>query len=242
MMPSISKVNYVFNSIEEMINTVNAETNLPVEFKIEQLFKVPNVEHHIKNVYSTLNGYRISPKYDYFRLSPQSSISRIQSLVPKSGFIYILSNPSMQGLLKIGHTTRLVEERIAELNNTGLPTPFKIAAKYEVWNPYEYEQEIHKGLATFRLSSNREFFEIDINQAKQFIESLLQIDPQSEDEESKDMLYKNSKWEEADKFYRGAFTFINSGNGSLGYEWMRKAARLGHEKAQAFINSKNTAN
>jgi phage FluMu protein Com len=39
-----------------------------------------------------------------------------------SGYIYILSNPRMKDLLKIGLSTRSVQERIAELSSaTGVP-------------------------------------------------------------------------------------------------------------------------
>jgi hypothetical protein len=44
------------------------------------------------------------------------------------GFIYILINPSMAGLVKIGKTTRDPEARAKELSQaTGVPTPFYVA-------------------------------------------------------------------------------------------------------------------
>jgi hypothetical protein len=43
------------------------------------------------------------------------------------GYIYILSNPAMQGLLKIGVTSRDVRERVTQLSAaTGVPKPFEI--------------------------------------------------------------------------------------------------------------------
>jgi hypothetical protein len=42
-----------------------------------------------------------------------------------SGFVYLLSNPSMPGLLKIGYTERDVTERAAEISAaTGVPEPY----------------------------------------------------------------------------------------------------------------------
>src|SRR3954466_7359261 len=44
------------------------------------------------------------------------------------GFVYILINPSLPGLVKIGKTTRSSESRAMELSApTGLPTPFIVA-------------------------------------------------------------------------------------------------------------------
>jgi hypothetical protein len=49
----------------------------------------------------------------------------ILTLTPIQGFVYILSNKKMPGLVKIGCTTRPVVERTAELNSmTGVPAPF----------------------------------------------------------------------------------------------------------------------
>ncbi len=43
----------------------------------------------------------------------------------ESGYIYILINPSMVGLVKIGKTTRDHKDRVNELSSaTGVPTPF----------------------------------------------------------------------------------------------------------------------
>ncbi|MBL4747578.1 MAG: GIY-YIG nuclease family protein [Magnetovibrio sp.] len=44
-----------------------------------------------------------------------------------NGFVYIMSNPSMPGLLKIGCTTRTPEERANELHQaTGVPGKFTV--------------------------------------------------------------------------------------------------------------------
>lgn len=44
----------------------------------------------------------------------------------KSGIVYVLSNPAMPGLVKIGKTTRgSVDARLSELYSTGVPVPFE---------------------------------------------------------------------------------------------------------------------
>jgi hypothetical protein len=39
--------------------------------------------------------------------------------------VYVLTNESMEGMVKIGRTSTGVEQRIRELDNTSLPLPFR---------------------------------------------------------------------------------------------------------------------
>lgn len=89
-----------------------------------------------------------------------------------AGYVYILINNSMSGLIKIGKTIRDSRERARELSTTGVPTPFQVA--FEVFSE-EYEKlenEIHKELANFRVSSNREFFKYPLDQAIKLLQHL----------------------------------------------------------------------
>ena len=42
------------------------------------------------------------------------------------GFIYVASNESMQGLLKIGRSKNHPDQRMQELAGAGVPTPFHL--------------------------------------------------------------------------------------------------------------------
>ena len=66
----------------------------------------------------------------------------------KSGYIYVLSNPSMPGVLKIGKTTRDVTARAMELQSTGLPTPFEIEFSIHVNDCHSLEKSVHDSLAS----------------------------------------------------------------------------------------------
>jgi hypothetical protein len=67
----------------------------------------------------------------------------------------------MAGLLKIGYTTKPLEERVAELNNaTGVPTDFAVEAFFEVEEPENLEKAIHRALAKHRIRKQREFFRL----------------------------------------------------------------------------------
>jgi len=84
------------------------------------------------------------------------------------GYVYVMSNPSMPGLYKIGFTTRPMEERLQEANqpNTWIPTPFSLEFAKFVVNPQQKEIAIHKILTKDRINPNREFFRVDLEQVK----------------------------------------------------------------------------
>ena len=76
------------------------------------------------------------------------------------GIIYILTNPSMSGYVKIGKTTNL-EKRLKSLNKTNVAEPFQCIFAAEVGDYDEREKLLHDAFADTRTRKNREFFEID---------------------------------------------------------------------------------
>jgi tetratricopeptide (TPR) repeat protein len=85
-----------------------------------------------------------------------------------NGYVYVLMNPSLQNMVKIGKTTRNPEERAKELSTaTGVPTPFVVVYSCLFESCTEAEAFVHTYLELkgFRISSNREFFEIPITEA-----------------------------------------------------------------------------
>lgn len=77
------------------------------------------------------------------------------------GYVYILKNPSMPGLLKIGKTTRSVEQRCHELWQTGVPTPFEVVEEVCTPNCHELEAWMHSHFKDHRVTVSREFFTCD---------------------------------------------------------------------------------
>ena len=83
--------------------------------------------------------------------------------------IYVLTNPAMPGLVKIGKTTRQDPQvRMDELYSTGVPLPFEcnIAVKVEDKRADELEKALHKAFSPNRLNPSREFFEIELYQVE----------------------------------------------------------------------------
>lgn len=75
-------------------------------------------------------------------------------------FLYVISNPSMPGLIKVGRTTTSPEQRLKELNTTGVPTAFEIEVVFSVQDSSQAEKHAHKALIKFRENSRREFFKV----------------------------------------------------------------------------------
>lgn len=88
------------------------------------------------------------------------------------GFVYILRNEAMPGLLKIGYSVKVPTERVDELFTTGVPEPFKLAYYCLVENADKLEPSIHRHLSDYRHRGNREFFRIELEAAVQSITNL----------------------------------------------------------------------
>lgn len=79
-----------------------------------------------------------------------------------SGAIYLLSNPAMPGLYKLGmvNAPNTVEERIQQLSSTtGVPTPFARIWAERAEHPHFAERAAHALLDPWRVTRKREFFQ-----------------------------------------------------------------------------------
>ena len=88
------------------------------------------------------------------------------------GYVYILINPSMQGLIKIGRTIRDSRERARKLWTTGIPTPFQVAFEIFSEEHDKLETLMHNELADFRVSDDREFFKYPLDRAIKLLQEL----------------------------------------------------------------------
>lgn len=81
------------------------------------------------------------------------------------GIVYVLSNPAMPGILKIGRTSRSsVDERMKELYNTSVPFQFVCEYACSAKDCVLLEKALHATFAPQRLNPNREFFRIGLEQ------------------------------------------------------------------------------
>ena len=78
-----------------------------------------------------------------------------------SGVIYILTNPTIPDLVKVGKTNNL-EERVRSLSShSGVAVPFEVYYSCEVVDPDKVEKHIHEGFGDHRVNPKREFFRIN---------------------------------------------------------------------------------
>lgn len=83
----------------------------------------------------------------------------------EKGYVYILTNPSFrEDWVKIGKTSRPVNTRSKELDNTAVPLPFEVYATLKTDEYDKAEKLIHKmidRLTDKRIRKGREFFNIE---------------------------------------------------------------------------------
>jgi T5orf172 domain len=81
------------------------------------------------------------------------------------GLVYLLTNPAMPGIVKIGLSTRSdIKQRLSELFTTGVPVPFDCVFACEVDNCEEVERALHIAFGPNRIHPKREFFKLEPDQ------------------------------------------------------------------------------
>lgn len=94
------------------------------------------------------------------------------SVMGSPGYVYVLVNSSMPGLVKVGLTERDAQGRAAELSGTtGVPTPFVVAFEQYFTDCQAAEKSIHAELERrgVRVAPNREFFSCTANEVVRLI-------------------------------------------------------------------------
>ena len=93
------------------------------------------------------------------------------------GYIYIMTNPALKDMVKIGYATN-VEQRRQQLSTTALPYDYEVYATYETSGNLE-DKKLHKLIdnlnSDLRVSKSREFFIMDPEDAYELLESIAMI-------------------------------------------------------------------
>jgi len=97
------------------------------------------------------------------------------------GFIYVLINQAMPGIVKIGRTVRSTNERANEISTTGVPHDFIVVYEQQFLDCIEAERKIHEYFAEYRVNKNREFFQVS---PKEVIEHIRYIDGKIDNDSS----------------------------------------------------------
>ena len=87
------------------------------------------------------------------------------------GIVYVLTNPAMEGLVKIGKTTQNdVTVRLSQLYTTGVPLPFDCKYAVKVADMTQVENALHLAFDPHRVNPRREFFKIEADQARAILD------------------------------------------------------------------------
>lgn len=102
-----------------------------------------------------------------------------------SQWVYVLTNPTMPGLCKIGFTKNKPSERVKQINSgTGVAMDFVVEWAFPCFNAHDVEKQVHKYLEDngFRVNKNKEFFNVSVNEAKAVVERIGEPYKMSDDE------------------------------------------------------------
>lgn len=100
---------------------------------------------------------------------------KIPTGVANCQWIYILSNPTVPGLIKIGFTKNKPSERVKQINAaTGVALDFSVEWAFPCFNAHDLEKEIHHYLEEngFRVNKKKEFFNLSVDEGKAVIKRM----------------------------------------------------------------------
>ena len=88
------------------------------------------------------------------------------------GWVYVISNPSMPGIVKIGYSLKDPMLRAQELDSTGVPHSYVVEYSIMVDNPQQLEQRVHKSLKC--INEKKEWFRCSLEKAVTSIRGAVQ--------------------------------------------------------------------
>lgn len=91
--------------------------------------------------------------------------------MPIRGWVYVITNKAMPGLVKVGYSTKDPTLRAAELDSTGMPHPYTVVYDVLVQEPRDVEQRVHRILAD--MSEGKEWFRCTASTAIQKIQDVV---------------------------------------------------------------------
>ena len=105
----------------------------------------------------------------------------------KAGWLYVITSPSLPGLVKLGCTRRLNPTlRVRELSSSSLPEPYHAHCFVFSDDCFELENNIHKYFDKERVNPDREFFRIEPKEAIDVLKEIFNVDVHFVDEDCED--------------------------------------------------------
>lgn len=123
------------------------------------------------------------------------------------GIVYILTNPKMPKLVKIGQTKNL-SQRLKQVNNTSAPVPFECIYALEVDNYIAIERLLHHAFAEHRTGRRKEFFEVKKEEAIRSLKLFKQPAGKDVTHKGEDTILKTKKLSNTEKKPRFKFGMV----------------------------------
>ena len=127
------------------------------------------------------------------------------------GLIYVLTNPCMPNIVKIGQTTKKdLAQRMKDLFSTGVPAPFVAAASCRV--PLDQldkvESALHKAFEKQRVYKTREFFSVSPESVRPILEALESVQGYSDAVSEVNVEIENATKADDTKYRRENMDFL----------------------------------
>ncbi len=91
----------------------------------------------------------------------------------RQGWVYLVTNLHMPGLVKIGATRKHPLQRAQELGaGTGVPAAMVLSYYHDFADCFEAERLVHEHFDALRVNESREFFRVELGVAVAFVAGL----------------------------------------------------------------------
>lgn len=118
-------------------------------------------------------GDRLKSNVTYYTDRRRSKYTSTEGNPDGREWVYVLSHPQEENLLKIGYTSKDPNTRIKEINSqTGVVGEYKLVYLYKTINGQALEREVHSFLKEKRIHPRKEHFELTRDQAVQIIKEI----------------------------------------------------------------------
>lgn len=129
--------------------------------------------------------------------------------------VYLLTNPTMPDLVKIGRTTDL-ESRLRQLStHSGVPVPFECFYACEVADSVKVEKALHDAFGDHRINSRREFFRLNPDRAVAILELVALKDATLTDEVAEDQAELDALHREQTRREQFRFSMVDIAPGAV---------------------------
>jgi hypothetical protein len=163
--------NTSLSTVEEWKNNWDLLRKKYYHIGIQKLSSFINFEYLIE--YKFIEGINpITINWVYMYAQDVESKVKLDNFHSRGQYVYILTNIGYPDMVKIGKAVS-PQKRIRQINNAGVVIEWELKWALPVSNDYKVEKLIHDQLANLRRSSyqgsDREFFEISLEEAKEKI-------------------------------------------------------------------------